>query len=370
MDTQQPIAAPAHSRTPMKALLWLLVILVVGSAGVGGYFFSGGFSAMSDNGEKKQMSGLLIMATTPFTDQQVPSWIFPTLFDFGRNEFSYVPADKLAGSPDGLDLAYQHVFSMNGAFIAFVGAENVGNVSTLSDIPMQIYRADVSDAVTFNDFLQRVQNAERVTNSAGVVRQFPSVSNRGDVVYSSHALADNKTLLSAEANSWDIYLVSQGGEEQAVTKGVHPVWVDDTHFIFLKNDGLYLYDVAQAIEQKEWGSLEKASMRMSLDVSDDGQYIAWAAREAGSVFVLRALGWNGVQPLTLKGTIPDAGTYAVFSPDSRYLAVLAPALSSKTLGKWESSIDIFDIETLSRAGSELLLVGSEPNFTYLTDWRP
>ena len=384
MEPQSPLGMPQQSTSTIprqpevggqsaaKPLVGLIGIIVLIALLVGGYLYIPQIIQIGDTGNEDVIGtpmGLLVMAAAPEESSGLADWIFPTTYDFTRGQFAYVPVDKLALSPDGINLAYQHVFSHNGDFVTFIGATDIKSASSLSEIPMQVYLTDVSGAVSYDDFVGDLQQAELITDSTGVVRQFPSVSNVGDVLYMAHSpTKNNQELLSSEADTWDIYVISRGGEEQMLVKGMHPKWIDDGHFVFLKNDGLYLYDLASGSEKKVWDSRGTATMRMSLDVSDDAQYIAWAAQESGSVFILRALNWD-TGTLTLKGIISAPGAYAVFSPDSRYVAVQWSS-PNETFDTWAVAIDTFDLKTLAKIPSPISLIGSEPNVTYLTDWRP
>ena len=356
----------------LKLPLGIIGLVVLALLLAGGYFYAPTPSSTDSDAQFIEApTGLLVMAIAPLRDDGSTDWIFPTIYNLMLQELAYVPVDKLAASRDGVNLAYQHVFSHNGNFVVFTGAVNVDGATSLSSIPTQVYRADVSDALTYDDFVRKVQDAERITESSGIVQQFPSVSNVGDVLYITHVTeAENQALFTSKAESWDIRLVSHRGEERFLTKGIHPKWVDDSRFVFLKNDGLYLYDLAGGSGQKIWDMRGTATMRMSLDVSDDGQYVAWASPESGRVLILRALNW-GTNSLTLKGALTTTlGMYAVFSPDSRFVAVQRPEPTDETLKNWMSVINIFDIETLTEASPPLPFVGSDPNVIYLTDWRP
>ena len=292
-------------------------------------------------------------------------------YDFTRSAVEYVPADKLAASPDGFNLAYQHVFSGDGRYVTFVGAVDIEKVSSISTTPMQIYRADVSQAVTYDDFVRKVQEAEAATHAKGVVKQAPSVSNTGNVLYIAHKPEDPQALFSSDAEEWTIHLVSESGQDTVVTQGIYPKWVGEDAFVFLKNDGLYVYAIPEQSENKIWEAQGVATMDMTLDVSDDYQHIAWATPSLGTVQVFQVLNW-GTDTLVLKGALLVPGVQAVFSPDGRFLAVqtTSPLISENGLEELGVSIHYFDVETLRAVSMPLALTGVDPNQTYLTDWRP
>ena len=106
---------------------------------------------------------------------------------------------------------------------------------------------------------------------------------------------------------------------------------------------------------------------MGLDVSDDGQYVAWSAPDAGLVFLIRALNWETGE-MTLRGTVSVPGFSPVFSPDSRLVAV--KTITPQQGGKWNVEVEFFDIETQRAAAPPLVFDGVDPNMTSLSDWRP
>jgi hypothetical protein len=312
------------------------------------------------------LEGLLIMALAVRVDDGTSRIsIAPSTYDLMYREVQVTDAAKLAASPDGMNLAYQHIFSPDGNYVTFLGATNVESVTSISQMPLQIYRADVYGAQSYEDFITKIRNAEQMTTDTSMFRQAPSVSNAGYVLYTAHSREAELAVFTAEANEWSVYLVMPGGTDRMLTRGISPKWVAEDMFVFLKNDGLYSYSVTTGVEKKVWGTEGIVTAISSLEVSDDYQHIAWLAPESGYVTLLRALNWDtGV--LEEKGFIPSPGIAAVFSPDSRFIAVqeLVENESSAT------GIQFFDVESLELVAPPITFTDVDPNQTFLTDWRP
>lgn len=372
----QPGSQQQYPQTPkmsthglLKVVLILVALIVVAALLTGGYESIGSFFK---TGEQEQLAsppeGLLVLAAAAKFPDSNSARIFPAKYDFGKKEFDYVPADKLVASPDGLNLAYQHMFSNNSQYVTFVGATDIENITSFSDIPTQIYRADVSNAQTYEEFTGRLLDAEVVTKGTGVVRQNPSVSNFGEIVYTAHESNDPRSLFSSDAEKWSIHYVTGDGKDTIITQGIFPKWVGDDLFIFLKNDGLYLYSLADKDEQRVWGMHGTATMNMSLEVSDDFQYIAWTVPDLGTVYVFRALNWSAGN-LALKGTIAVPAVSAVFSPDTRFIAVemIAPG---ETPSETQVLFGYYDVETLQEMVPLFTLANVDANQTRMSDWRP
>lgn len=363
----QPSGMSTHRL--LKVFLVLVALVIAVALLTGGYESLG---SLSRSGNEEQLEplpeGLLVLSVAAKSPDASTAWIFPAKYDFGKSTFDYVPADKLAASPEGFNLAYQHIFSGNGQYIVFVGATDIENVSSFSEIPMQIYRADVSNTQTEEEFTERLLNAEIITEGTGVVKQNPSVSDLGEVLYVSRTSGDPRSLFSSEAEQWSIHYVSQDGREEELAKGISPKWVGDNQFVFLKNDGLYLYSLATGEERNIWGMQGTATMGMSLDVSDDYQYVAWTAPGAGAVYIFRAFNW-GIGILTLSGTISAPAVSSTFSPDNRFLAVEA-IVPGEVQGELQVLIGYYNIETFREVASPFVLATVDTNQTRLSDWRP
>lgn len=307
--------------------------------------------------------GLLVLsvARKTATGEQLE----PMVYDLSTKKLSYVPVDQLAGAPAGSNLAMQHAFSSNGNYVAFVGALNVKSAD-VPYIPTQIYRADLSEAKSNQDFVVKLQQAKTLTSGSGIVRLSPTVSNNGDVAYFAHIDADQGTLTSALANNWSIHLIS-AGSDQLVTAGIYPKWVSDTQFIFIKNDGLHLYDTASKSDKKIWGSRGATDIGMSLAVSNDSQYIAWTAPEANGVYIFQAADWSS-GTLELKGSLHLASNGVAFSPDSRTLIVQSPLSTPSASGGIVESF--FDVITFKVVATPYVIRNVDQELAFLTDWLP
>ena len=382
MEPQPPIGAqqpqqqtpPVGRATDLLKLIFIVIVLsILAFVFIGGYSDLANFFGISNEQEQQFVQapeGLLVMAIAARSEAQTAR-ILPVTYDFVRSALEYVPADKLAASPEGFNLAYQHVFSGDGKYITFVGAADIEKESSISATSMQIYKADVSKAVSYDDFVRKVQEAEVSTQSNGVVKQAPSVSNGGKILYIAHKPEAPQALFSSNAEEWAIHLVSEDGKDTVATQGIYPKWVGEDAFVFLKNDGLYLYSIPEQSDKKMWEAQGVATMDMALDVSDDKQFVAWAAPRSGTVHIFRALNWGTAQ-VVLKGTLLVPGVQIVFSPDSHFLAVqtMSPLVSENGLDELGVSVHYFEVETLRAVSVPLALTGVDPNQTYLTDWRP
>jgi hypothetical protein len=108
---------------------------------------------------------------------------------------------------------------------------------------------------------------------------------------------------------------------------VQPKWSPDGEkLVYLKADGLYVYDLKNATETKVVTATEGQILATSkMDVSPDGKYLITTVAKAGIIIVSEITSW---EPFTLKelGRIQGTGTeyyWPQFSYDSKYYVVQA-----------------------------------------------
>lgn len=308
---------------------------------------------------------LLLGLVSARSDVSTPS-IVSLVYDFLPEELQNNGFDKLAAAPEGNNVAYQHVLSGNGNQVTFLGATNVENTSSIQDLPLQIYRADISRVLSYEAMIEALQNAEQVTEGGGIFRQAPSISNKGEVLYMGHAPDVSGALFGSEANDWDIHLVSLLGRDTVLAQGIHPKWVSDDKFVFLKNDGLYAHSLADGRTQKLWGMEGTATMSMSLDVSNDYKLLAWTGLESETVTILRSFGWSEGNVLLQQELPIEGGVAAVISPDNNLIAI--QALAPEGGGGLLTTIGFFEIASSLEVAKPLIFADVDPTQTHITDW--
>jgi hypothetical protein len=313
-------------------------------------------------------SGYLLLSIAPEQPEASAPPTTSMVYDFPSHELKDNGFDKLAAAPQGQNVTYQHILSGNGNQVTFLGATNIDATSPLEELPLQVYRANIANMMSYEDTLYALQNAEQVTQSTGVVRETPSISNDGEVLYVEHTPDPSGGLLTSEANSWDIHLVSLQGTDTVLTQGIEPKWVGNDKFVFLKNDGLYAYSLADRTTQKLWASEEAATMLMSLDVSNDFQFVAWTSRDAEQVTILYSQDWSDGSVVVDQILGVEGAFKTVFSPDDRLVAVQT-MIATDQESVYLTAIRFFDIASTEEVAESLIFVDVDPVETDLTDWR-
>lgn len=326
MDTGS--TTPLRPHTLLKWGLMCAAIIILGAIFVGGY---GGLNTLMN-----------VFGQTSVAEDTFPSGSI--LFSAGivsTTTGSTVGIAPLTltlinGTPDiqYLDRPFkgptlQYSVSKDSSYGTFLGSAVTSNVDTA----LNVYRADFRGASSYDDIMQSLKEAVSLTafSDADAHREFPVISPDGIVLYSSlsaKAFATaSSSLGSLPANNWNIILVDEKGAVHAVTQGLRPKWVDTTHFAYLKNDGVYLYDLESGASTQVWASDNLVTIANGFDVSDDAGYMAFSDPAIGTLTLFRALNWTG-NIVSVISVIPVVETNLVFSPDSKYLAglVLRPSV--------------------------------------------
>jgi hypothetical protein len=310
--------------------LFVLAVLVFAALH---FYFSGGWGIF---GGEAGPSGRITFSVAKFPiDASLPGGVMTLTADLAKKSYGVPKADP-AGT---LEYQYRMVATTSRPWVVFVRAKGVTkNVGDIATVPFEIYRANLHN-VPWSQLDTKIDSAEQVTNNPGTTKLFPEISSNGDVLYMGRSItATNAT----KVDDWNIHLVANGGNDSILSTGMYPKWVNNDQFVFLKNDGLYLYTISSKKFSRVLGADSQLSNNNTLYVSDDGKYVAWSIPEKRTLLVIEAQDW-ATGKFTLKGSVPLIGWYPVISPDNHFLAVLTEV---KATPKWFPIISFIDLNTL------------------------
>lgn len=353
-------------KTHWKALVFVLVGLVGVLLLLGFIFaeqFSIGFLQKSRAGSLSVPEGLegQIFLTL---SQKNGDGLAPYVFDFNTNSLELLGDEAMPGK--GVVHTLYHSISSDGTWGSFVGVVDEEYEAAGQNMAVaQVYRAELSDAPGTEAAFDQ---AQAVTYVISAQKRLPSISRTGEVVYVSRGagVADKNINPLNDAESWVVYYVDNIGVERLVDFGISPKWVDDTHFVFWKNDGMYVHSVIDSSSKKIWGSHGAIFSNMKMDVSDDGRFVAWSAPDNGRVFVLEVLDWS-LPSLKLKNILDVHGFWVAFSPDGTSLAVQAVDWESLSTNP-RPRLEFYDLESLEKIPFEIDLDAFKQEFMFMTDW--
>jgi WD40-like Beta Propeller Repeat len=146
-------------------------------------------------------------------------------------------------------------------------------------------------------------------------------------------IADHKTYVDMmPIENWEIVVVNPETDEIVDTlPGSHmPRWTPDgTKLVFLKSDGLYVYElgsknITKILGVPEGGVVITTSM---FDLSSDGKILVWSTAKAGIINIFQLDSWEtGAPNFELIHKVEGDGTeyyWPTISPDGKYYAVQA-----------------------------------------------
>jgi len=157
-----------------------------------------------------------------------------------------------------------------------------------------------------------------------------------------------------EIEGWEVVIIDPETDQllSVIDGAVNAQWSPDgTKLVYLRSDGLYVYDLATAKQVKVKG-MQNDSLSIitsMIDVSPNGKYLAWTAAQQGFIAMFEITNWND---FTLKelGRITVPNTHILwpqFSPDSSLYAV--QAIDAPKAGTTERENPRFEIRpTLGR----------------------
>ena len=115
---------------------------------------------------------------------------------------------------------------------------------------------------------------------------------------------------------------------KAIPNAYQPKWSPDgTKLVYLKADGLYIYDYKTEVEKKigtVTAGIKVLSMSM-IDLSPDGKTIIWIAGRSGVITLKRIMSWETLEVVDI-GQIKIPGTEFYgpqFSPDGQFYVLQA-----------------------------------------------
>lgn len=321
----------------------------------------------------EEESGFLLISFAEESEDGKSTRIWPAVYNFTDQQPLYIPVDRLSETEEGLkNITYQHSFSNDGSRATFTAVTGLrpqsDSMMSLGDLTHQIYLADIDLAEKPNDIVTSLQNARRITNDE-TIKWFPVVSNRGDVLYAAHPKGPADTIfLETKPENWSIYLVSRDVDPRLLTNGTQPRWLTEDKFVYLKNDGVYLYDLNNGTEERVAEPYAEMNVQNRLAVSDDGSKIALSEPTVPTVrlFELRE---SAERPTLIENIVlrEPAGSI-LFSPSGNLLVIQTAGQVDQDPNKRLNILSFFNFEKMIKEDKQVIFGGADLDTTFITDW--
>jgi len=282
----------------------------------------------------------------------------PYVFDVARNQFSAVPVDDFS-------VALHQTFS--GQHTAFVGTTRAiyDAVNSDADAALQVY----SSAIGSGTAIAQVDRSERRTETSVLGKRSISLSEDGTQILFG-AYERGRDTLPTTADEWGIYFVDGSNDAQKIADGMYPNWVDANNFIYLKKDGVYMYDMRTDVETVVWNYSGETQTNMMMHLSEDRRTLAWTLPGNGLVLVLRV---TSVEEPNLEqiAQISTNAFWPVVSPDGNFVAVQAVNWETLTEDP-QPRIELYSVQERGnpqKLRSVLDLGAFDQTRLFVTDWR-
>lgn len=354
---------PVRHRAPIRvlvvALLFIIVLTIIALYVGNQIALENKLGPVDIDVSTQQVEGWLDLSLSPPSPSPQESLgVFPFISNVATTKLAYVQVDQLIGEKKAFTQQYR--YSPDNKWVVFIGQGlAVGSTTTLR--AAQVYRADVSAGKDTPTLITSLR-AGKVISGDTDFKRAPVVSNTGNILYMS---ISPDIAFSDSPNAWNIAYAPLNGSTKKLTNGAYPQWVDAHRFIFLKSDGLYLYDMDTEESKKISEAVNAITTNSMIDLSDDKSLIAWSMPDIGIITILSISDWN--TPIVMNhGIISVVGTWPVIAPDSSALAIIT---SDPTPGSQSGlHVALYSLETFQSIPAKISLLDSDPARTALTDW--
>lgn len=256
-------------------------------------------------------------------------------------------------------LALHHVFTSDARQSAFLGMTAIMLEEKDGEFAraLQVYTTPIRDGVIPEITLA----AQKRTDADTVGKRMLSISNKGDVLYVALLPGTQKSVLTAGVEEWGIFL-NEGTEP--LVRGISPHWLDTDTFVYMANDGVYLYSSSTAQKKLLWASTGIMPANSRLAVSRAGDRLAWAVPDQGKIYLYRVAN-NAITDMV---SLEAHAFWVVFSPTGDTLA--AQVVDWNTYPRSpRSRIEFFDVDTLTKYPVAAPLEAYNQEMTFLTEWN-
>lgn len=187
------------------------------------------------------------------------------------------------------------------------------------------------DGVAVHRYDSKTGTVQPFSEAKGKYERAIAWSGESKLLAFSRLKADRVTDIDLlPLDNWETVVIHPDTNKLIAVIGgaLYPQWSPDgTKLLFLKTEGLYMYDLETQTETEviglpEGGVSISASM---IDLSRDGKYLVWTTAKAGIISIHEILSWETMEVNEVgRMQVPNTEFYwPVFSPDGKFYAVQA-----------------------------------------------
>jgi Tol biopolymer transport system component len=293
---------------------------------------------------------------------------YPTTESDSSDLYTYdIKTQKLEKIFDTDLLKYTGKKTPDGKKVAYFGKEksDVLNIFRLTDESLKLYLYD-SETNTHVSTVDTFLLANKVGGWS---------PDSAHLVYTGQPqlVATREEFL--QPNNWSVNVLDVDNSIGLIGEGTNPIWSPDgENILYLKNDGLYVYNVATAVSQKfyDLNQYHEAKINIKFTISPNGKYLFLTSPDDNSA-VLFSINSLNTLALTVVDQILTPNSYTSipqFSPDSRYVVYhqVDYSFPDNQIAFKDPRLMVYD----TRSQKQLKLLDLDHynfDFTHIDDWR-
>lgn len=361
--------------TTFIAILFVAVVVTIGP--LAGYLYFIKSDKTSDTTQQLTVAETALDGSifATFVGQNAANTIFaPVEIEAATSTVTEIPVTELNGNPAE---TFGYHLSENLEYITFLGAIQAATSSDATSSEFAVYRANTQNRIGEQRMIDILQAAEKITqnDNTDAVKRSLSIANNGNVIYSAlsktQAESADDAVHELPAEDWTIYTVNNYGIKTEVTNGLNPTWITENRFAFMKNDGVYLYNLNSNTEELLWPTGDQTmNLSNDFDVSPNGDRLVVTNPRNAEVAIVE-LPDNGTRQFSPATVISVTASNPVFSPDGTRIAMVVtrPVNGSGANTETETRVEYFSLATEMFEDASVLLDMSNLSGVHLTDWN-
>jgi hypothetical protein len=265
-----------------------------------------------------------------------------------------------------VDTSFYHKINNTGTGMIFVGTTKddlteAFKSGKFSDA-FHLYKSEAPTVHT----IPLLSESKKVFTSKDMDKRSPALSGDSTrVLYVADSGRKSKLSSPNSIDKYDIHIVDiNKSTDNVIARGTYPQWIDDKSFAFISANGVEIYSLTTQ-KSKVLINDTNTEDNYKLSIDKKGKLVALCVPNTKKVFLYEFD--EAKTSLAFLNQIEVLGFWAIFSPDSKFLAV--QTVSDQNNLKSSPKISFFDPRTGGGLKQEIDLSGFDNQKLFVTEWK-